>query len=94
MRDVLNCPNCGAPITATECPYCGTVFYDFTIMSFDRPTYIKAEVNDKQFIIARARITDLTATFKPDEVGRLDISMVLLPDDRGVYLERRAKTRC
>lgn len=24
-----NCPNCGAPISSIECPYCGTVFYDF-----------------------------------------------------------------
>ena len=21
-----NCPNCGAPITGSECPYCGTRF--------------------------------------------------------------------
>ena len=26
MKDELNCPNCGAPITSTECPYCGSVF--------------------------------------------------------------------
>ena len=22
----VNCPNCGAPITDTKCPYCGTSF--------------------------------------------------------------------
>lgn len=26
MRDEFNCPNCGAPIISTECPYCGSVF--------------------------------------------------------------------
>lgn len=26
IRDEFNCPNCGAPITSTECPYCGSVF--------------------------------------------------------------------
>lgn len=26
MKDEFNCPNCGAPITSTECPYCGSVF--------------------------------------------------------------------
>lgn len=23
---MINCPNCGAPITGTECEYCGTLF--------------------------------------------------------------------
>lgn len=26
IRDKFNCPNCGAPISNTECPYCGSVF--------------------------------------------------------------------
>lgn len=27
MRDgVLNCPNCGAPVTGGRCEYCGTIF--------------------------------------------------------------------
>jgi len=30
MKDKLNCPNCGAPITSSKCEYCGTVFHDFT----------------------------------------------------------------
>ena len=91
MRDKLNCPNCGAPITATECPYCGTVFYDFSAMSFDKPTYVKAEVYENQLIISRAKLTDFTMALEPNTCGRLEISMILLPDDRGVYLERRAK---
>lgn len=93
MRDKLNCPNCGAPITATECPYCGTVFYDFTAMSFDKPAYIKAKVYDNQLIIARGVLSQFTLSsgYDPDTCGTLDISMILLPDDRGVYLERRAK---
>lgn len=28
MREKLNCPNCGAPITGSVCEYCGTKFYD------------------------------------------------------------------
>lgn len=28
MRDKLNCPNCGAPITSIECPYCSSVMTD------------------------------------------------------------------
>lgn len=26
MINEFNCPNCGAPITSTKCPYCGSVF--------------------------------------------------------------------
>lgn len=26
MKELLNCPNCGAPITGPQCEYCGTTF--------------------------------------------------------------------
>ena len=26
MSNMTNCPNCGAPIVASKCEYCGTVF--------------------------------------------------------------------
>ena len=26
MKDLLNCPNCGAPISGSKCEYCGTTF--------------------------------------------------------------------
>lgn len=26
MKELLNCPNCGAPITGPRCEYCGTTF--------------------------------------------------------------------
>lgn len=26
MKDLLNCPNCGAPIKGSKCEYCGTIF--------------------------------------------------------------------
>lgn len=28
MKDLLNCPNCGAPIKGSKCEYCGTVFHE------------------------------------------------------------------
>ena len=39
MRDRLNCPNCGAPITSTKCPYCGSVFFDFVTLDDGEQTY-------------------------------------------------------
>jgi predicted RNA-binding protein with PUA domain len=38
---IYNCPNCGAPISSEKCPYCGTVFYDFSCIDLNEPTYIK-----------------------------------------------------
>ena len=29
MKNRLNCPNCGAPITSKTCPYCGTTFINY-----------------------------------------------------------------
>lgn len=28
VKDLLNCPNCGAPVSGFKCEYCGTVFYE------------------------------------------------------------------
>ena len=41
MRDVLNCPNCGAPIQSDICPYCGSVFLDWSTFDLNRPTFVK-----------------------------------------------------
>lgn len=45
-----NCPNCGAPIESTQCPYCGTVFYDFTTLDSDKPTYIRMNWHGNQIV--------------------------------------------
>ena len=29
MGNILNCPNCGAPITSKTCSYCGTTFINY-----------------------------------------------------------------
>ena len=46
---IFNCPNCGAPISNEKCPYCGTVFYDFTVIDTKNPCYIK--IKDENHII-------------------------------------------
>ena len=50
MNEVLNCPNCGAPITGEKCEYCGTVIYDFSVIDMNKPSYIKMRFNDRLFI--------------------------------------------
>ena len=41
MREKLNCPNCGAPISGTVCDYCGTVFLDFGAIEIFKPMWLR-----------------------------------------------------
>lgn len=41
MTDLLNCPNCGAPIQDDICPYCGSVFLDWAAFDIQKPTFVK-----------------------------------------------------
>lgn len=38
-----NCPNCGAPLDENlfKCPYCGTLYYDLTVLDDQTPCYVK-----------------------------------------------------
>jgi len=47
MKDKLNCPNCGAPITSSKCEYCGTVFHDFTNFNLYGKNIIRFNCNGK-----------------------------------------------
>ena len=55
MKELLNCPNCGAVIEDTKCPYCGSVFIDFASMDMDKPFYLKIK-HDGKVMTCKARI--------------------------------------
>lgn len=104
MREKLNCPNCGMPITSTECEYCGTLFYDFATLDTDKPTYVRIKYRD-DLLIAKAQVTDFSikmdagvtsywADNDPVYIHRsptisMDFAMDVFTDDRGVMLERK-----
>ena len=67
MRDKLNCPNCGAPIESTQCPYCGTVFYDFSVIDVEKPSYIRLKYKDNVMIF-RAKMIRSDLTFGMDQL--------------------------
>ena len=67
MREQLNCPNCGALITGCECEYCGTVFYDFAVLSDEKPTYIRLNLGGKQ-IVAKAKISEAKIISNVDDL--------------------------
>ena len=91
MRGKLNCPNCGAPITDTTCPFCGSVFYDFATFDDRKPTYIRMNWNG-QIITAKAVMQAASISMEPDAFPLMNIEFIAVPDDAGVIFkyERRS----
>lgn len=103
-NNVLNCPNCGMPITGTTCEYCGTVFYDFVNVDADGDTYVRMRLNG-ELLIFKARMTNIE--FRQSTIGampiyadnrivhrimppdyELSLDFLIVPDDNGVILQR------
>ena len=105
---VLNCPNCGAPITGATCEYCGTIFYDFANLEYGKPGYIRMKINDS-LLIFKAIVTNVDlqvignepifymdskpVILRRPESYEMDVHFVLTPDDRGVIMEKRKRER-
>lgn len=83
MKERYNCPNCGAPIESTRCPYCGTV-------NVGEPTYIRLKVSDR-ILIFKAFVRDARITHSVDELPTANVEFILLPDDGVILSERRNK---
>lgn len=90
MREKTNCPNCGAPITSTVCPFCGTVFYDFTMLELGEPSYVRVKVGEK-IIDCHVMITEMNMTMNYDSAAEMDIRFIILPDDCGVEFMKQER---
>jgi hypothetical protein len=88
MKERYNCPNCGAPIESTRCPYCGTVFYDFATVNVGEPTYIRLKASDR-ILTFKAFVGEVQITHSIDELPTANVEFVLLPDDGVILSERR-----
>ena len=94
MRNKLNCPNCGAPITSAECPYCGSVFYDFATLDSTKPTYIRIKWND-QIITTRVLMRGMTITNDPDALATMEIGFAVVPGEDGtIFKQERITDDC
>lgn len=84
MREVLNCPNCGAPIAGDRCPYCGTVFYDFASIDMDKPSYIKMRLNGHVVMFKGIlRNVDIEMVF--DQLPSITAEFTVIPDKDVTY---------
>lgn len=46
MKRQYKCPVCGAPVEGEKCEYCGCVIYDFALIDFNNPCYIRLKLPD------------------------------------------------
>lgn len=105
MKEITNCPNCGAPIESHKCLYCGTIFYDFSEFEIGQPSYIRMKINGTLNVF-RALLKFVDVTQDANEIiyadntvfkivnpttTNLTMEFELLPDDKGVLLERYVK---
>lgn len=105
-REMLNCPNCGAPIETEKCPYCGTVFWDFSAIDTKDINYLKIKHNGRVFICKAFLVEQqITTTHRQEEFYtdnmpffakmRADVELQLnfhvVPDHDGI-LYREVKT--
>lgn len=64
-KGITNCPNCGAPITSEKCPYCGTLFYDFSCIDIQEPTYLKIKHNG-HIVMCKAYVKECSISVEPE----------------------------
>ncbi len=62
---MTNCPNCGTPISGSICEYCGTIFYDFSVLDADKPFWITIKYGNS-LLKATVYIGSFSATVKQE----------------------------
>ena len=79
-EELLNCPNCSAPISGDRCDYCGTQFIDCTTIRMDKPFYLKFSPDGQNTIISKVYLENLEISMEREtiDVGR-DINGRILP---------------
>lgn len=77
MRDILNCPNCGAPIQNDVCPYCGSVFLDWACFDMNKPTFVKIRNHFGHIVLMKLSPTSISE--------RMDMDSTTLYADGQVY---------
>ena len=67
MKDVYNCPNCGAPIAKDYCPYCGSVFLDWASFDVNTPTFVKIKDQFGRYHLMKLSIMSLIEHMSYDD---------------------------
>ena len=71
------CPNCGAPFEeSNKCPFCGTIYYDFSCIRVGSICDIVFEV-DNHLICTTAFVRNMSLTCAVESLPEIDLSFVL-----------------
>lgn len=65
IKEVTNCPNCGAPITGARCEYCGTMLVDFAAIKSDGPFWMKFNLRGQTFM-AKVVLAEMESCSTPE----------------------------
>lgn len=73
-----NCPNCGAPIDIekNKCAYCGTSYYDLSLMPLREPFFLKVNVGTRdkpQIITAKVFCSTMNINYAVDCVPEIEM---------------------
>ena len=68
-----NCPNCGAPIDIerSKCAYCGTSYYDLSLMPLCEPFFLRVNVGTKEkpkIIFAKVKCNYINVIYQQDDI--------------------------
>ena len=72
MAKSFNCPNCGAPIDGDLCPYCGTVFIDWSTIDIRKSNWIKIKLNDKIVLVKAVLLAASAHVDNPEPISYVD----------------------
>lgn len=68
----LNCPNCGAPISAdnNKCPYCDTSYFDLSAIDINdnKPFYLKIRMGKMTITQLVRALPDMSVEYKTESV--------------------------
>ena len=77
MKDVLNCPNCAAPIQNDVCSYCSSVFLDWACFDLNKPTFVKIRNHFGHIVLMKLLPVNISE--------RMDMESATLYADNQVY---------
>lgn len=94
MKELLNCPNCGAPIDSDICPYCGSVFLDWTAYDMTKPTFVKVKGASGKYILLKLGAANISykETYETLYCDNLTTDRYVINPCRDITLE--AEFRC
>ena len=88
MNKLLNCPNCGAPITGLSCDYCGTQFFNIADMEVGKPGYLRMKLGDSVNFFKAIPILVDVKTY-PGELPSINITVELeVVKEEGILLRK------